>query len=122
GLAAARADAHYSVKIAQLETALTIAIAEAEAAFDHNVALHWATLVGEIGQVDVTYARAVATADVTHHLAVAEGAAQQLIDQSGPRPSQGQQFASRVAQARTDFFRSVTDDYVAAITANARQG
>ena len=121
GLTAARAAAIHRLKMAQLDAALTIAVVEAETTFDHGVALHWATLVNEIGQADVAYAGAVATAEVTHHIAVAEDAAQKLIDQSGSQPNQSQQFAIRVAQARTDFFRSVTTDYIAAITADARQ-
>ncbi len=121
GLEIARASESYRVETAQLDAAMTIAIVRAEAAFDHDVAVNWATLVENIGRLDVDYARAVATADVAHHIAVAEHAAQKLIDQFGPRRDRSQQFAIRVANARTDFFRNAAEDYISAIAATARQ-
>lgn len=117
----ATAAENYQVETAQLDAARSIAIVRAEAVFDRNVALHWATLLESLEQLDVDYARALATAEVAHHLAVAEHAAQQLIALAGPRPDQSQQFAIRVANARTAFFRNVSEDYIQAVTSTARQ-
>lgn len=111
----------YQTEMAQLDAARAIALVRAEAAFDHNTALHWARLVENLGQINVNYAHAVAAAEAAHHLTVAEHAAQKLIAQSGPRPDQNRQFAIRVANARADFFRNVSEDYIHAVTSTARQ-